>query len=245
MSDDIDQFINYLNNNSIIPTKKRKADYNNIMNDLKLSAIQKLEKLDYNVLQFKSRDLTGFLQCLKETFNELITSFKTDAEIINKLPKVSRLSFIAELTVCIGIMDELISYAINNRTKTLSDCLYYYRTHNITPSKSTIPYIMNEINEEPNKKKVKPDIALVDYEDDSEYTPSDTEDKKYSNHNKRTEKYSDDDDTEDESNYRNARARPKRSIVENNNFMSQLFKNQETDTETTILKYYNVLSYNF
>ena len=245
MPDDIDQFINYLNNNSTIPTKKRKADYNNIINDLKLSAIQKLEKLDENVLQFKSRDLTGFLQCLKETFNELIISFKTDAEIINKLPKVSRLSFIAELTVCIGMIDELISYAINNRMKTLSDCLYYYRTNNITSSKSTISYIMNDINEEPRKKKVKPDIALVDYEDDSEYTPSDTEDvnnKKYSNHNKKTEKYSDDDDTEDESNYRNARSRPKRSIVENNNFMSQLFKNQETDTETTILKYYNVLS---
>jgi ATP-dependent Lon protease len=243
MPDDVDQFINYLNNQSIIPTKKRKADYNNIINDLKLIAIQKLEKLDNNVLQFKSRDLTGFLQCLKETFNELIITFKTDSQILNKLAEISRLSFIAELTVCIGMIDEIISYAINNRMKTLSDCLYYYKTYKIKPSKTTISYILNDIKEEPQNKKVKKDISLVDYEDESEYEPSDTEEnnnKKYSD-NKKTEKYSDDDDTEDESNYRNARSRPKRRIVDNNDFMRQLFKNQETDTETTILKYYNIL----
>jgi len=242
MPDDVDQFINYLNNQSIIPTKKRKADYNNIINDLKLNAIQKLEKLDNNVLQFKSRDLTGFLQCLKETFNELIITFKTDSQILNKLAELSRLSFIAELTICISIIDEIISYAINNRMKTLSDCLYYYKTYKIKPSKTAISYILNDIKEEPLKKKVKKDISLVDYEDDSEYEPSDTEEnnKKYSD-NKKTTKYSDDDDTEYESNYRNARSRPKRSIVDNNDFMRQLFKNQETDTETTILKYYNVL----
>ena len=248
MPDDVDQFINYLNNNSTIPTKKRKADYNNIINELKLSAVHKIEKLDKNILQFKSRDLTGFLQCLKETCIELITNFKTDRDIVGKISELARLSIIAELTINIDMIDELISYAINNRMKTLKDCLYYYKTYKIKSTKSDISYIVNDTNEQPSKKKTKKDIALVDYEDDSEYEPSEIDEKEskkesknYLGNIKTNNKYSDDDDTEDESNYRNPRSRPIRIHKENNDFMCQLFKNQETDTETTILKYYNVM----
>jgi hypothetical protein len=52
-----------------------------------------------------------------------LTSLKTDTEIKKQFPDVIRLSLIAELFVCIDIIDKVIIFANKNSQKTFYECL--------------------------------------------------------------------------------------------------------------------------
>ena len=131
MKIDVDNFINYLNKNSAnSSSRKRPQDqisFSDVIFDLKDTAFDRLENLDKEILKFKARELTKFLKNLKETFVQLNTALKTDMELKKELPDIIRLALIAELSVCVDIIDEVNTYANENRMKTFSQCLKYAR----------------------------------------------------------------------------------------------------------------------
>jgi hypothetical protein len=130
MKIDVDNFVAYLNKHtSNLSSKKKKNEllFDDVIYDLKDTALERLENLDKDILKYKARDLTKFLSYLKETFIHITIGFKTDDNLKKELTDIIRLALIAELSVCVDIINDLITYAIDNRMKTFSDCLKHYR----------------------------------------------------------------------------------------------------------------------
>lgn len=221
MKFDVDNFVTYLNkqtSNLFSHEKQKKQLLNDdVINDFKYTALERLEKFGKDILQYKSRDLTKFLSNLKEIFKHIIVSFKTDEQIKKEISDIIRLALIAELSVCINVINNLIIYATNNRMKTLFDCLKYYRlnldkqkslkdkgnkgTSGTNKNKRNIDKVNNVSLPKPkkNKKEVKEVKDILDYENNSDYESSDDESKqKLDGDDDDDDDDGDEDDDEDE-----------------------------------------------
>jgi ATP-dependent Lon protease len=271
MKFDVDNFVTYLNkqtSNLFSHEKQKKQLLNDdVINDFKYTALERLEKFGKDILQYKSRDLTKFLSNLKEIFKHIIVSFKTDEQIKKEISDIIRLALIAELSVCINVINNLIIYATNNRMKTLFDCLKYYRlnldkqkslkdkgnkgTSGTNKNKRNIDKVNNVSLPKPkkNKKEVKEVKDILDYENNSDYESSDDESKQKldgddddddDDGDEDDDEDEDEDDEDDEENNAMKELETKESI----NFIHQIFKNQDEDSETDIIKYFNKLTKN-
>lgn len=247
MKIDVDNFVNYLNKNTTkLSSRKRRQDeitFDDVIFDLKETAFERLENLDKDILKFKSRELTKFLKNLKETFGQITTAMKSDPEIKKQLPDIIRLALIAELSVCIEIIDEVNTYAVANRMKTFSECLKYSRnimmknkksTSKLTaspakkPKKDNVTEGTKDDNEDVNKEKDD------EYEDDSEYESSDDEEMDDGDDG--------DDDDEDSWDEEDETKKIKtKGSKESKDFIHQIFKSQDDDNEEEIVKYYSKL----
>ncbi len=248
MKIDVDNFVNYLNKNTTnLSSRKRRQDeitFNDVIFDLKETAFERLENLDKDILRFKARELTKFLKNLKETFSQISTAMKSDPEIKKELPDIIRLALIAELAVCVDIIDEVNKYAVANRMKTFSECLKHCRGKLVKDRKAASK------TSAPNPKKPKKDKPVEqlkdedvdededdeDYEDDSEYESSEDEEEKTMDDNdddEDTDSWDEDDETKE--------INPKTGSKESKDFVHQIFKNQEDEGEDEIVKYYSKL----
>jgi len=252
MKIDVDNFVNYLNKNTTnLSSRKRRQDeitFNDVIFDLKETAYERLENLDKDILKFKARELTKFLKNLKETFSQITTAVKSDPEIKKELPDIIRLALIAELSVCIDIIDEVNTYAVGNRAKTFAECLKHCRGKMLKDKKSASKS-SSPATKKPKKDKVteesKDDNDNDDYEDDSDYKTSDDEeedeDEEMDDDVEEIETGDNDDedswDEEDET----KEIKTKSSSKESKDFIHQIFKSQDDDNEEEIIKYYSKL----
>ena len=283
MKIDVNNFVNYLNKytHTNVPNSKNlaKITFDDVFYDLKDTALERLEYLDKAMLQFKSRELTRFLTNLKETFNQFILGLKTDKKIKEELTDIIRLALIAELSICVYIINDLITYATDkdNRMKTLSSCLKYYRTNfqkelnnkvnDKVTKKHKIKFDIDKANKLPTKKSKKDIVKLIEYEEDSDYESSDDEKDDTKNKNDKPKKKvvmkdeeddeeeddeddqddeedeedeEEEDEDEDEDEDNGNKTKPIKT-KESKDFIHQIFKNQDDDNESTIVKYFNTL----
>lgn len=265
MKFDVDNFVTYLNNHksNLYGHKKQKNEplNDNVIYDFKYTALERFENLGKEILQYKSRDLTKFLSNLKEIFKHITTSLKTDEQIKKELTDIIRLALIAELAVCINVINNLIIYATNNRMKTFSDCLKIYRlnldkqkllkdtgtgsgTGSNNKNKRTIDKVNNVSQHKPKKSK-KEIKEINDYENDSDYVSSD-EESKQELYGDNSDSNSDDEENDDEENdvEEDVEENKELETKESTDFIHQIFKNQNEDSETDIIKYFNKLTKN-
>jgi ATP-dependent Lon protease len=246
MKFDVDNFVTYLNKhmNKLTGRKRQKNEFSfdNVIYDLKDTALERLENLDKDILRYKSRELTKFLSNIKETFIHITTCLKTDDKLKKELEDIIRFALIAELSVCVNILDDLIKYATDNRMKTFFDCLKNYR-NKMNKEKLLIK------SDEPKNKKHKKEIKdNNDYEEDSNYKSSDED----ADAEEYAEEYAEEDDDEeeddgedeDEDEDETREIETKEADEESKDFIHQIFKNQEEDSETDIVKYFSKLSEN-
>ncbi len=250
MKIDVDNFVNYLNKNTTnVSSRKRRQDeitFNDVIFDLKETAFERLENLDKDILRFKARELTKFLKNLKETFSQISTAMKSDPEIKKELPDIIRLALIAELAVCVDIIDEVNKYAVANRMKTFAECLKHCRGKLVrdrkTASKTSAPNPKKPKKDKPVEESKEEDVDKdeeddEDYEDDSEYESSDDDEEKNTMGDNDDDEDTDSWDEEDET----KEIAPKKGSKESKDFIHQIFKNQEDEGEDEIVKYYSKL----
>ena len=247
MKIDVDNFVNYLNKNTTnLSSRKRRQDeitFNDVIFDLKETAFERLENLDKDILRFKARELTKFLKNLKETFTQIATAMKSDPQIKKELPDIIRLALIAELSVCVDIIDEVNTYAVANRMKTFSECLKYSRGKLLkdrkSASKTSVPNPKKPKKEKPVEKLKDEDVDKdeddEEYENDSEYESSDDEEENAmgDGDDEDTDSWDEEDETKE--------ITPKKGSKESKDFIHQIFKNQEDEGEDEIVKYYSKL----
>ena len=95
-------YINYMNK-----CKKRTRNtitYNNIINELKLSAINRLNNIKLEFLKDNHDNLFVFIKLLKFLFNECIIKLKESNFILDHI----KLFIIAELSICKNILHKII-----------------------------------------------------------------------------------------------------------------------------------------
>ena len=211
MKNDIDIFIDYLNKNKT-NNRKRSLDNDDVKDDLVRIAYKRLENTDKNALNYKSKELQIFINKLKGKFNDLLNSLKTDSEIKKQFPDVIRLSLIAELFVCIDIIDKVIIFSNKNSTKTFYECLI-----NLKLNKQ-----LNNIRDTNSNSSNKKQKINLNKDSDDEYESSEEDE---------------DDEEEDkeedewiEINHKNSK-----------DFIQQIFHNNNDDVEKEISKHYNKL----
>jgi ATP-dependent Lon protease len=247
-NNDVVDFIEYLNTNQASNSKKRSLSnirYEDIIADLKLSAIDRLRTLNDDTLKYKSNELRNYCKNLREIFKEVINGLKNDKTVKNQLPDFIRLGMIAELSVCRNILEKIIDNSLTNPSTTFE---------------KTMQEIKNSIESKYKKRKLN-DVFMIDvqsnnetkknddYEDDSDVDDSDedweddTEEKDDSNDSDYKDSSdsgnnSDSDSTDDEK-------KPLRKTKEDKNeiktFMNQIFKSRDEESEEEILKYYKKL----
>ena len=126
MTVDINNFINFLNTNIIKDNKRQNTD--SVLVDFKKIAIERLKELD--IKDYKGRQLTNYLQKLKEIFEEYSICLKNDLEIKTNITDLIRLALIAELATCIIIVDNIIENSRHNRLTPFKTLLNNYNIYN-------------------------------------------------------------------------------------------------------------------
>lgn len=267
MKFDVDNFVNYLNKNTKNTSNRKRQpegiSFDNVIFDLKETAIERLESLDKDVLKYKARELTKFFRSLQETFVQITRALKTDPALKKELPDIIRLALIAELSVCIEIIDDLNTFAINNRMRTFSDGLKYYKskmnrerklitTTDPVAKKSKKDTVIEESKKDTVIEESKKDNDVDKYEEDSEYESSDGEEDvgdadEADADDDDTDADDDDEDDADESwdeKDETKEIKPKGKSKESKDFIHQIFKNQDDDNEEEIVKYFSKLPEN-
>lgn len=251
MNADVENFVNYINSTNQKSGPKRNRDKvssDDIIGDIKMSALERLHEASKRDLKLRGRELTKHITNLKETFEQVVIGLKKDKQIEKQVPEFLRLWLVAEFSVCVNILDEIHDYSMNNKSKTFSEC---------------ITFITKKIQKEHNKpnksKKIKNDLNDIitirvedlnqhnedddedddeDYEDDSEAETSDdeaTDDK--------TMDLEDNNDMEEGADNTKSK-KPILNKKEGRDFVHQIFKSKNDDDEEEILKYYTQLSDN-
>ena len=121
MIDDVTNFVNYINNSNNNSNKKRSGNElstEEFLVDIKLAALDRLKQASKSDLKLKGRELTKHMTGLKETFTQFVVGMKTDKQIEKEIPELIRLWLIAEVSVTINLLEEMIKSAMKNRTKT-------------------------------------------------------------------------------------------------------------------------------
>ena len=256
MNTDVINFVNYINRNSNTNSNKKRArdelSTEDILIDIKLAGLDRLKQASKKDLKLKGRELTKYITGLKETFYQFIVGMKTDKQVKKQIPELIRLWLIAEVSVTITLLEEMIKSSMNDRTKTfevfIDDInkklvkLVKDPNKRFKPCDSENPIVFTfdnlengeldvELNVGLNDKlnvELNEDLNEDDYEEDSEADTSDEED----------ELEADSDDKQ-----YNLITSP--GIINKKNdreFVSQIFKSRNEDDEDTILKYFSKLS---
>ncbi len=273
MNNDVDNFINFLNKHSDSKNSKKRGreniSTNDIHNDLKQVALERLENMDKSSASLKGRELTKFLESLKDIFKQVMFGLKNDREIKKELPDIMRLAIIAELSVCNNIIDDLKIISMANRSKTLIGCIKEYRKNlDNEPSNKKSKKSEKELSIVISKLTNKETKKDEDYEDDSEYESSedgDNEDDSDNKTNKKNKKNDNndadnedgddsdgddddnDDDDEDDEDYdedEDREIKANTNSKDGKELINQVFNMENNEDEDIILKFFTKLPKN-
>ncbi len=251
MNTDVENFVNYINNNAKNVGPKRARDKltsEEIIGEIKLSAIERLKDASTRDLKLRGRELTKHLTLLKESFEQIVIGFKKDKQIEKQFPEFIRLWLIAEFSVCVNILDELYNYSMKNKSKTFSECINAL-TKKIQKENSTKPKSNKKFKQDPNlitfeikqlennneDETINEDID--DYEEDSETESSEDDGDDWGDDGD-----DDDDDEDDEEVMKDSKAnKPILNKKDGREFVHQIFRSKDEDDEEEILKYYSKL----
>ena len=234
MNTDVDNFVKFLNKSNTNTGSKRnrnKLESNNVIGDIKMSALERLKDASSKDLKLYGRELTKHITHLKEAFEQVVLLVKKDKQLEKDVPELIRLWLIAEFSVCITILEETHKYSMNNKTNTFLECLTFMskkiKKEHIVSKKSKY--------ESPDLITIKLDNDEEDkYEDDSEEETSDEET------NGSGDDDSDDSDDNDDDEDKSSKSNLNKKIGKD--FVHQIFKSKDEDDEDEILKYYTNLS---
>ena len=227
---DIEKYINFVTKPK--GTGKRaitQLSADEITADLRESAYLILAQVSSQMPEIhnlKGRDLTGFIETIKQDFNISIKQLK-DNVIIPDTDKALKLGSVAVLTSCVTYLDEVSKYSIENRMKTFNECIEY-----IHKKKSTEKFQICLVFNNSNKKQKKVHAEEV-YEEDSECESTDDEENEFGDNDN-----SDDDEEDDEMTEKDELLNQKG----NREFIEQIFTRRDEDPETKILSYYSQLT---
>lgn len=251
MNTDVENFVNYINNNAKNVGPKRARDKltsEEIIGEIKLSAIERLKDASTRDLKLRGRELTKHLTLLKESFEQIVIGFKKDKQIEKQFPEFIRLWLIAEFSVCVNILDELYNYSMKNKSKTFSECINAL-TKKIQKENNTKPKSNKKFKQDPNlitfeikqlennneDETINEDID--DYEEDSETESSEDDGDDWGDDGD-----DDDDDEDDEEVMKDSKTnKPILNKKDGREFVHQIFRSKDEDDEEEILKYYSKL----
>ena len=272
MNNDIATFVNYINGSNPTNSKKRMSNKLSIKEffiNTKIIVIDRLGQSSNSELKLKGRKLTKYIEGIKQTMRHFITGLKTGKQIEKQISELLRLLLIAESSITINLLDEIIQEAVKDKNKT-----YIFFIKNINKN-------LVKLNKNPNKKIKKSDKSN-NYPQQREYVEEDSTDEDYaeeysideesnsdgeslldegSDDEGSLEEDSDDEDSVDkdsvdedsvdkdsvdkksvDKDYRGKLS--KYDKKEGLDFISQIFKNREGDTQDMVLNYYSKLSTN-
>ncbi len=206
--------------------KKRQID-DNLMHDLTLDALNKLETEYSNDMNIKGRNLSKFLDNLSERLKHTIICLNNDNEVKMKIKNNFRLNLISESQILKSVVDDMHKYSLENHQCKFCDCIEMYK------------YKLSEMFESPKKKNKKNSKSHIQMKDDECCDSTEDED---------LEDYGDDDDTSDDDDDNqltiyNGRSNNK-FIKEGKEFLEQVFKVQLERPETEIVNYFAKLPNN-
>ena len=163
-NDDVYILVDYLNQAlKKNPNKKRKINneitYDEIIKELHLVTFERLLNTGPKILKLKGKELQEVLENMKEIFGKVIHALRYDTQVNKEMPEVIKLTFIAELSICRNIIDQIKTYSISNKNKTFSQC---------------INNIKNEINK--NNYSIKPTKKAKKNDEDEDYEPDSDDD---------------------------------------------------------------------
>jgi endopeptidase La len=266
MNDDVTNFVDYVNRNSTTkPNNKRNRDEltsEEIIVDIKLAALDRLKQASKSDLKLKGRELTKHMTGLKETFSQFVIGMKSDRQIQKQVPELIRLWLIAEVSVTVNLLEEMIKLAMKDRTKSFGDFI------------SDLNKNLVKLNKGPNKRFKPADAELMIafdneetnedenedafYEEDSEAETSDEEDDGMGNgmgngddddddeEDKEDDDEEDKEDDDEQDDFEDEKEFNAPSSILNKKdgreFVSQIFKSRNEDDEDVILKYFSKLS---
>jgi len=239
MIDDITNFINYINNSN--SNKKRSNDgliIDDILVDIKVTVLDRLKHATNTDLTLKNRKLTKYLSELKESFIQLIIGMKSDNQLKKQIPELFRLWLIAESSVTINILEEIIKLAMRDRNKTFGFFIQEYKNE------------LDKKNKHPTKKNkpIEPNISLfspLENNDKYEETSDDESTDDESTDDESTdEDYDDKDDNTNNLQSQNKFKTQSSTLTkkQNSDFISEIFNSRCDDDENIILKYFSKLS---
>lgn len=202
-----------------IKSIKKKNDSKEIINNLKQKGIENLNNLDKKILKYKGNKLLNYLIELKNLLTDLLTISKNDK--LN-LSKKNTLYYIAELSVYINIINDIISNFSLDNNYTLETYIQHYKKNNFSDS----------------------DSSFIDYEDES-YNDSDDNNKtiiiKYKNSGSSDDSSDNsDDDSSDDSSYKHKNKRQRNDKF--NEFLEEIKKINKNDLPNEINDYFKNLS---
>jgi ATP-dependent Lon protease len=126
---DIENYINSINKNNKVGRKRDRNQYDNVVAELKETAVERLLQTKDNLLYTKGKTLTVFITKLKSIFKQVITGLKNDKQIESIITDNIKLQLIAELTVCNNLLDDINKYALKNLSKTFKECIMHFQTN--------------------------------------------------------------------------------------------------------------------
>ena len=271
MTEDIINFVNYVNSNSNANYgKKRTRDelsIEEITVDIKVSAIEKLKKACDLDFKMKGRELTKYMTEMKYVFSQFVNNMKTDKQAGKQIPELLRLWLIAETSVTVSLLEEMIKNATINKTKTLGVLIDDLR-NKIIKQQSTHKKIKlgdfknqliasdyyledDECDKDDKDDNYEEDSDDYSSEDDTHKADDAKDDDSYiddDNKSSSSDSSSDDEDIFDKQdikpvNKTNITSYSSNSFNKKNDteIVSQIFKARNEDDETIALKYFSNL----
>lgn len=244
MNTDVENFANYINSNGTdnsnkgrLTGKKRPRETgfitpDSLLPDLKMASLRRLGEYGPEIMKIKGRELSKFSKSLKENMKRIVAKLKVDEQFKKQLPEFLRLFVIAEMSVSADILDEIHSLVIDDKTKTLKQC---------------IDQIRDELTKsiEKDKKKLKSDKEIIiefdmskeDFEESDE--EDDVEELDYESESDAPE--SDDEYTKPINKTKNSESDKDLRKKEDKEFVNEIFKNDDDDDQDQVLKYFSSL----
>jgi endopeptidase La len=203
MNADVENFVNYINetnqksgpetNQKSAPKRNRdKLSSDDIIGDIKLSALKRLREASSSDLKFKGLKLTNHISYLRESFEQITIGLRKDKQIKDQIPEFVRLWLVAEFSVCVNILDEIYAYSNKYKSKTFSDCITFMTKK-----------IQKEHTKTNGNKKFKPDPSNISNMitlciEDENKNNKDNKNSKNSKNRKNSKNKDDDDGNDDD-----------------------------------------------
>ena len=237
---DVEKYINFLKKKGNTDLSDPKEFIRNF-NIIALSRLDKIDAFD-DLVPLKKNKLKEFINNLLILFRQIINNFKTDIAIKNNLKNNLRLSTIAELSVCIDILQNITNY--DKSFKSIINDLKYKILNDTNSNKKRKLSSSSSSNSSSKEKDDEIYNTKIDYEeiDDDEIDDDEIDDEIDEDDDEIDDDEIDDDEIDDENilNYLyNNNGNLENEIKYYYNNLSSRKKRKYIDDIQEVLNYYN------